>query len=61
MLFCLPEMRAYYQGLGWDEIAGEVDVMQTGGTVRSPLTAMVRRLRGKEWPTGAVIARERFW
>jgi predicted N-acetyltransferase YhbS len=61
MLFCLPGLRGYYLQLGWDEIAGEVDVLQTGGIVRSPLAVMVRRLRGEEWPTGRVIAHERFW
>ena len=55
MLFCLPDRMGLYERLGFAEIADEVRVEQSHGSVLMPDRSMWRPLRaGAQWPGGAV-------
>ncbi|KQV13700.1 GNAT family N-acetyltransferase [Kitasatospora sp. Root107] len=58
LLFCRPQIAPVYRRLGWQPVAGEVEVEQPGGVVVMPLCTMWTPLReGVEWPAGAVRLR----
>ncbi len=48
LLFCLPRMVAYYEGLGWQRLDGDVLIEQPNGTTAAPMPVMVLPL-GKSW------------
>ncbi len=54
LLFCRPEMQAWYEGLGWSLVAEPVWFDQAEGTQRAPLPVMVKCFGQEKWPGGVV-------
>jgi GNAT superfamily N-acetyltransferase len=61
LLFCLPQLAAYYEGLGWQGVESTVLIEQPKGPIAAPLHVMVRPLGGMNWPTGSVELRSFPW
>lgn len=54
LLFCRPEMQAWYGRLGWSPVAEPVWFDQPEGTTRAPLPVMVKCFGREKWPGGTV-------
>jgi len=54
LLFCLPQLAAYYEELGWQEVASPVLIDQPSGEIVSPLRVMVLPLKKEGWPSGSI-------
>jgi GNAT superfamily N-acetyltransferase len=54
LLFCRPEMIAYYSALGWQRVESRVMIEQPEGKITSPLPVMVLPFRDLHWPTGTI-------
>jgi GNAT superfamily N-acetyltransferase len=54
LLFCLPEMVAYYEALGWQRLESPVLIEQPNGKIASPLRVMVLPLSKEEWLNGSI-------
>ena len=61
LLFCLPQMEAYYSRLGWQTIKAPVTIEQPTGRITSPMPAMIMPLSKKPWPTGNVELQSLPW
>ena len=61
LLFCLPQMMAYYEALGWRGVKGPVLIEQPHGKVVSPLRVMVLPLREEDWTSGRIELRSLPW
>lgn len=54
VLFCKPEMCAWYERLGWSQISELVWIDQPEGTIRAPLPVMAKCFGQESWPGGTV-------
>jgi GNAT superfamily N-acetyltransferase len=61
LLFCLPNMVAYYENLGWLVLKSEVLIEQQNGRIVSPLQVMVLPLRESSWSSGTVELQSLPW
>ena len=61
LLFCLPQLAAYYERLGWQGVESTVMIEQPNGKIASPLRVMVRPLGGRSWPNGSVELQSLPW
>ena len=61
LLFCLPEMMAYYEALGWQEVKRPVLIEQPSGKIVSPLRVMVLPLSEGGWTSGSIELRSLPW
>jgi len=61
LLFCLPRLVSYYQGLGWTVLDDAVEIEQPSGVRPSPMPVMVKPMRGSVWPSGPVQLDSRPW
>jgi hypothetical protein len=61
LLFCLPQMMAYYEALGWRGVKGPVLIEQPHSKVVSPLRVMVLPLREEDWTSGRIELRSLPW
>jgi hypothetical protein len=61
LLFCLPELAAYYVALGWQEVKSPVLIEQPGGKIVSPLCVMVLPVRKQGWSFGSTELRSLPW
>jgi GNAT superfamily N-acetyltransferase len=61
LLFCLPEMIAYYEALGWQAVKRPVLIEQPAGKVVSPLRVMVLPLSQEDWTSGSIELRSLPW
>ena len=53
MLFCRPALVPFYRAQGWQQLTGEVQILQPEGMRASPVPVMVYPL-GSPWPAGPV-------
>lgn len=61
LLFCRPELMAYYEALGWKEFVGPVLIEQTDGNIASPLCVMTLPLTERNWAAGNIELRSFPW
>lgn len=61
LLFCRPQMVAYYESLGWQIVEAPVMIEQPGGRIASPLSVMVLAFGRMVWPTGSVELQSLPW
>jgi hypothetical protein len=61
LLFCLPEMVAYYEVLGWQGVESPVLIEQPKGKIASPLRVMALPLSKEEWPNGSIELHSLPW
>jgi GNAT superfamily N-acetyltransferase len=54
LLFCLPQLVAYYEALGWQNVESSVLIEQPSGKLVSPLRVMVLPLGEKGWSSGNI-------
>ena len=54
MLFCKPEMCAWYERLGWSQISELVWINQPEEMIRAPLPVMAKCFGKESWPDGTV-------
>jgi GNAT superfamily N-acetyltransferase len=54
LLFCRPQMIAYYAALGWQLVEVPVMIQQPSGKIASPLPVMVLPFRHRVWPPGTI-------
>ena len=54
MLFCKPEMCAWYERLGWSQISEPVWIDQPEETIQAPLPVMEKSFGQERWPGGTV-------
>lgn len=54
LLFCLPNLKAYYEALGWQEIESPVLIEQPSGKIVSPLCVKALPLVGEGWSSGSI-------
>lgn len=61
LLFCRPQMIAYYAALGWQTVESPVIIDQPNGKVASPLPVMVLPFRDRDWPQGTIELESLPW
>jgi aminoglycoside 2'-N-acetyltransferase I len=61
LLFCRPELTAYYAALGWQAVEGSVLVEQPAGKIISPLNVMALPMGGKRWAPGSIELQSLPW
>lgn len=61
LLFCRPQMLAYYESLGWQVVEPPVMIEQPGGKIVSPLHVMVIPFGDMAWPSGTVELQSLPW
>ena len=61
LLFCRPELKAYYHALGWQGLESPVLIEQPNGKIASPLCVMVLPFSERRWPQGSVELRSLPW
>ena len=61
LLFCRPQMVAYYEGLGWQVVESPVIIEQPSGKIASPLQVMVLPFGEVCWPAGSVDLQSLPW
>jgi GNAT superfamily N-acetyltransferase len=61
LLFCLPELAAYYGALGWQEVKSPVLIEQPRGKIVSPLCVMVLPVRKEGWSFESTELRSLPW
>jgi hypothetical protein len=54
LLFCRPQMIAYYAALGWHLVESPVMIQQPDGKIASPMPVMVLPFRDLPWPPGTI-------
>jgi len=54
LLFCFPDLMAYYRALGWQTVERTVLIEQPGGKIASPLRVMVLPLSEGCWTSGNI-------
>ena len=61
LLFCRPELLAYYETLGWKEVDGPVTIQQPEGDIFSPLCVMILPLEELSWKSVNIDLRSFPW
>jgi GNAT superfamily N-acetyltransferase len=61
LLFCRPQMVAYYESLGWRVLECPVMIEQPDGKIVSPLQVMVIPFGEMSWPAGSIDLQSRPW
>ena len=61
MLFCHPELQAFYGPRGWRAIDGPVTIDQPEGKRQTPHVVMVFPIADDTWPEGPVILNSYPW
>lgn len=61
LLFCSPEMTAYYKTIGWHRVEGTILIEQPSGKTPSPLQVMVLLLCNEECLDGRIELRSLPW
>jgi len=61
LLFCRPQMLAYYESLGWQMVESPVMIDKPSGKIVSPLHVMVIPFGEMAWPAGTVELQSRPW
>jgi len=61
LLFCRPQMLAYYERLGWQIVESPVMIEQPGGKIVAPLQVMVIPFGDWAWPSGTVELQSLPW
>ena len=54
LLFCLPRLVPFYEGLGWTQINNDFVFMQASGRVNTPLPVMTIQCKTLKWPSGKI-------
>ena len=54
LLFCFPQLRTFYESLGWAARREPVWVSQPNGRMALPNLSMVKSWEGGEWPSGEI-------
>ena len=61
LLFCLPEMVAYYEALRWQRVENPVLIEQPTGAIPAPLHVMELPLGREDWLDGSIELRSLPW
>jgi hypothetical protein len=61
LLFCRPELMAYYSSLGWKGFDGPVLIEQPEGNIASPMRVMTLPFNERNWTSGSIDLRSFPW
>ncbi len=61
LLFCLPALVPYYEGLGWREVQHSVLIDQPSGRIPSPIPVMMYPAEGGTWLDSPFVLESLPW